>query len=204
VERDLDSWLLKYTILEVEDETQLNGFVLAHDPPEGTRMEPGQSVELTVNVKKQAQNLTMPDFLSKTLDDVRQWVMENDMPMDELQYEYSSKPIRTVVKQLPIAGTPITRGISLVFTISLGPQSANGQLKEIPLEGLLEDGSEVVVILVDAEGNEKELTRGIYDPMQTSLPVLISNEYGIHNLIVYIDGILFYEESVDLGQDPTP
>ena len=100
------------------------GQVMESSPASGEQLKKGDTVVLTVSKGPETKPLTVPSFVTMTIDDAAAQAEAMGLKVGEHQYEYSDKPEGTVIGQSIEQGTEVQSGTEIVFTVSKGSSSA--------------------------------------------------------------------------------
>ena len=100
------------------------GQVMQSSPAAGEPLNKGDTVVLTVSKGPETKPLTVPNFVTKHIDDAAQQAEALGLTVGEHQYEFSDKPEGTVIGQSIQQGTEVQSGTEIVFTVSKGASSA--------------------------------------------------------------------------------
>ena len=100
------------------------GQVMESSPASGEQLKKGDTVVLTVSKGPETKPLTVPSFVTMTIDDAAAQAEAMGLKVGEHQYEYSDKPEGTVIGQSIEQGTEVESGTEIVFTVSKGSSSA--------------------------------------------------------------------------------
>ena len=100
------------------------GQVMESSPASGEQLKKGDTVVLTVSKGPETKPLTVPSFVTMTIDDAAAQAEDMGLKVGEHQYEYSDKPEGTVIGQSIEQGTEVQSGTEIVFTVSKGSSSA--------------------------------------------------------------------------------
>ena len=101
------------------------GSVISTDPAEGTKADKGSQVVLVLS--SGAEAAAVPRLVGKTYEEARAELEDTLNFVAKRDDVFSDKPIGTVVKQSPVAGTTIRKGDTVTLSVSKGPE-----LVEVP------------------------------------------------------------------------
>lgn len=97
------------------------GQVLKSTPAPGEELHEGDTVVLIVSKGPETEPVTVPSFLTMTIEDAALQAEAMGLVVGEHQYEFSDQPEGTVIGQSIAADTEVTTGETIVFTVSKGP-----------------------------------------------------------------------------------
>lgn len=100
------------------------GQVMESSPASDEQLKKGDTVVLTVSKGPETKPLTVPSFVTMTIDDAAAQAEAMGLKVGEHRYEYSDKPEGTVIGQSIEQGTEVQSGTEIVFTVSKGSSSA--------------------------------------------------------------------------------
>lgn len=92
--------------------------VLDQMPKAGQKVKMGRRVYLTLSTPE--KSFPMPDVVGKTLRGASLIIEENNLMLDSVLYEYSSRPKDVVVRQYPDRGGRVPRNTKVNLWVSLG------------------------------------------------------------------------------------
>ena len=93
--------------------------VIAASPPAGTRIPPGSTVDLLVNVKPRRRLWVTPRFLGLGADAVRSFCRRRSLRMGQVhEVAYPGVPPGLVLRQYPPAGSPLSRSDIISLWVS--------------------------------------------------------------------------------------
>ncbi len=92
--------------------------VLDQQPKAGQKVKLGRRVYLTVSTAE--KNFPIPDLIGKTLRGAQLLINENNLVLDTVLYEYSSRPKDVVIQQQPERGSRVSRNTGVQLRVSLG------------------------------------------------------------------------------------
>ena len=112
---------LPYTVVNRNDDTVIEGYVIRTEPAAGTTMEEGDSVVLYVSSGASLSITTVPGVAGLTLDEAKKALQIKKISVGEIRYEDSEKPAGTVLSVTPEAGEKVPEKItSASLTVSNG------------------------------------------------------------------------------------
>ena len=111
---------LNVNVAYIHSDTVAAGLVITQDPPAGTSVEPGQTVELTVS--KGAAGFEMPDVVGMTETEAKAALSAKGLSVS-VTYEYSTTSKGTVLRQSIESGTTVTKGTTVTITVSSGEET---------------------------------------------------------------------------------
>ncbi len=138
-----------------EDSDQVEaGDVIRADIQEGTRLEPGSKVTLTVSGED--AGVKVPDIRAKSLAEAVSRLEEEGFLVEKREGYSADVPEGSVMAQSPEAGSSAERGSTVTITVSLGAQES--KVKVPDLRGLLpEDAKTTIESNGLTVGNVKEI-----------------------------------------------
>ena len=92
------------------------GEVISSDPPAGTSWPQTRPVKLTVSA-----GIGLPDFTGQPKQVAEQWLRQHQLQVQEQATNSTSQPQDNVIKQSPVANTPISQGEVITLYLSNGP-----------------------------------------------------------------------------------
>ncbi|RVU54758.1 Stk1 family PASTA domain-containing Ser/Thr kinase [Anaerosphaera multitolerans] len=93
--------------------------VVSQDPKEGTEVEKGSTIKVTVNVLPDAIN--MPDLVGKTLDEAKEIMKENGLEISEVVEEHDDEVEEgKIISQDPTAGSSAVKDKKITVVVSKG------------------------------------------------------------------------------------
>ncbi|MDP4014243.1 MAG: Stk1 family PASTA domain-containing Ser/Thr kinase [Candidatus Nanopelagicales bacterium] len=110
---------LKLGNVEERDSDQPKGYVLSQSPPQGTQVQVGTEVNITVSNGL----VTVPKVLGNTESQARTALGNVGLDVNVIE-ESSSSPAGTVIAQSPNAGNKVQRGSTVTITIATAPTDA--------------------------------------------------------------------------------
>lgn len=112
---------LPYTVVNRNDDTVIEGYVIRTEPAAGTTMEEGDSVVLYVSSGASLSTTAVPNVAGLTLDEAKKALQIKKISVGEIRYEDSEKPAGTVLSVTPGAGEKVPEKItSASLTVSNG------------------------------------------------------------------------------------
>lgn len=100
------------------DSNQPKGYVLSQSPDQGTSVNVGTEINITVSVGL----VEVPDVVGETESQARSAIGDLGLKVDVVQ-QSSSEPAGTVLSQSPVAGSQVERGSKVTITVASGPTS---------------------------------------------------------------------------------
>ena len=98
------------------------GFVSRQEPPGGTKLRKGDTVDIWVS--KGSEMVTLDDFKGRTPAEVRGWLEQNGLSGLEKSGKSAAVPSGKVFKQDPPAGAQVKRGGTITYWVSSGKPQA--------------------------------------------------------------------------------
>ncbi|MFZ5568904.1 MAG: PASTA domain-containing protein [Thermodesulfobacteriota bacterium] len=93
--------------------------VIAHSPPAGNRIHPGDQVNLLISIGARPKFYMMPDLRDLSLDEAVARIARISMRIGEIQYIFKSdQPLNTIVSQEPRTGQRIQQGTPVDLIIN--------------------------------------------------------------------------------------
>jgi beta-lactam-binding protein with PASTA domain len=137
---DLKAAGLTWRITQVYDDTVAKDVVLAQSPKEGTRVDEGAEIALTVSLGPQPPaNTTVPDVEGMTSDEAQQALANAGLTMKSVGDYSDTIPENEVAAQWPAAGSSVAPDTQVLLIVSLGPAPDNVTLVAVPdVSGLSE------------------------------------------------------------------
>ena len=100
------------------------GLVYRTEPASGATVTTGDTVTLYVSLGAKVGNKQVPDFYGMSERNARVQMEKNNLVVGKVDYEYSSEPAGTVIRQSRVATTVVAEGTSIDFVVSLGRDPA--------------------------------------------------------------------------------
>ncbi len=109
-QRDLEGLGLRSGAQIRLDAHKIGDEVVATEPPIGTEVAPGTTINLLVNSTPKRDLWVMPSFLSRSVGSVRQYCRRNHLRLGHVhEVSYPGFAGGTVLRQYPAAGSPLSR-----------------------------------------------------------------------------------------------
>ncbi len=125
-----------------EDSDQVEaGDVIRADVSEGTRLEPGSQVTLTVSGED--AGVKVPDVRTKSLAEAVSSLEEEGFTVEKREGYSADVPEGCVMAQSPEAGSSAERGSTVTITVSLGAQESKVEVPD--LRGLLPEDAKTTI-----------------------------------------------------------
>ncbi len=111
---------MDFTVYEEYSDTVKKGEVIRAYPPDGSPLERGRAVTLTVSLGKKAEALRVPSLLGLGESDAALRIRSLGLTLGEVIYISSSEPMGNVISQSPEAYTDVKKGTAVSLTVSAG------------------------------------------------------------------------------------
>ncbi|HEY3314501.1 MAG TPA: Stk1 family PASTA domain-containing Ser/Thr kinase [Bacillota bacterium] len=137
----------------------LEGYVIAQSPSPETEVREGSAVDITLSLGPQPAAFPLPDYSGENWLNVRKRMDQVKLVLDQLTTQTSEQPIGSVLRTVPVAGSPVRRGDKVSLVVSRGPYTTVHSFSlsfEVPTDGV--DQQQIRIELTDALG-----TRAVYD-----------------------------------------
>jgi eukaryotic-like serine/threonine-protein kinase len=112
-----DAGLVAQVSREFSDTVE-TGVVISQNPAAGEKRNKGGSVDIAVSKGK--ETVPVPSLIGKSRDDAVSTLTNAGLKASVITV-HSSKPVDTVTRQLPLAGTTILKGATVQIRVSSGP-----------------------------------------------------------------------------------
>ncbi len=117
---ELNRMKVKCTVVKQPSIVQEYGSVLRTDPPAGTTINIGETVEIYVSRGAGEKDLLMPDFTDKSEGDVLIEMVQNKLRVGKVTFEKSDKKAGLILSQSIEPGTPVYYYTVVDFVVSGG------------------------------------------------------------------------------------
>ncbi|MCB1055126.1 MAG: PASTA domain-containing protein [Acidobacteria bacterium] len=95
------------------------GTVVAQQPPAGSNVAPGTTLDLLVSRGNRAAVYVMPDLVYRRYDDVQRFFTQRGFRLGSVKYEvYEGIPEGVILRQFPLAGHPLDRRDTVSLVVS--------------------------------------------------------------------------------------
>ncbi len=189
-------------VVQVQSNQPQGNVVRQH--PSGGTLAAGSTVVLYVSSGPGNVQQTIPDLTGETLSQAETSLSALGVTVTYVQYQYSSTPSGTVLQQSVPAGTQVTKGMTIIPTVSEGPPPAGGSgpiggPEQIPITYAgTESGADVEAWLVDATGVNPVFNQTMQPNQQTQLSDVTWQGDG--RIEVFVDGHLVYSQPLPVPQ----
>jgi serine/threonine-protein kinase len=130
---DLTAAGLTWRITQVYDDEVAKDVVIAQSPKEGTRVDEGAEVALTVSLGTQPPaNVTVPDVEGMTSSDAQQALESAGLIVQTVEVYNATVPDGNVIAQSPAAGSSVAPDTQVLIAVSLGPVPADVTTVAVP------------------------------------------------------------------------
>ncbi len=130
---DLTEAGLTWRITQVYDDEVAKDVVIAQSPKEGTRVDEGAEVALTVSLGTQPPaNVTVPDVEGMTSSDAQQALESAGLTVQTVEVYNATVPDGNVIAQSPAAGSSVAPDTQVLIAVSLGPVPADVTTVAVP------------------------------------------------------------------------
>jgi len=123
------------------------GIVISASPDEGSTVDVGSTVALTVS--NGPQKVSVPDVSGRTFDDASAQLQSAGLQVTRKDQESQDRPEGTVLSQSPSGGTSVDKGATVSLTVAKAPAA-----QVVPLSALQMLKAEAIVFVRNAEGFE--------------------------------------------------
>jgi serine/threonine-protein kinase len=136
---------LRWTRTDEQSDTVPKGRVVAVSPDQGTRVDKGTTVALTVS--SGPPSIAVPDVTGQTFADAKSQLVAAGFKVARKDQESSDKPADTVLSQSPASGDA-PKGSTVTLTVATGPQEVavpdmTGETAATAVRRLSKEGFEV-------------------------------------------------------------
>ncbi len=118
---ELDNEQITYTIVEEPSDTIAKGNVIRTNPPAGTAVKKGSSIELIVS--SGVEQISVPDVTGDEILDANKTLKKKGFVVVSGGEAYSSQDIGKVAYTKPAAGEKVDKGTKIVIYVSKGEES---------------------------------------------------------------------------------
>ena len=167
-----DAGLIVKKEFEASDDVEA-GRVISVSPDEGTEVEEGAEVTITVSTGPEKKMVSVPQLVGKEASEAEAALTGAGL-VGSASEQYSDKPAGQVISQSPLNGEQVEEGSTVSYVVSLGPETkmvtvpnlTTGMTREAAEQALKEAGLEVGNV---TEENSSSITPG-YVMNQTISP----------------------------------
>ena len=106
--------------------SQPTGYVLAQDPPEGTQVEAGSMIAISVS----SGQVRVPAVIGVSVAQARSDLVQAGLDAQIVEQLDDTVPTGTVLAQSPLPGTAVARGTVVPITVAIAPEPT----AEVPIE----------------------------------------------------------------------
>jgi beta-lactam-binding protein with PASTA domain len=167
--------------------------IMATDPPAGAVVNKNALVNLILSEGPPGSGILLtPDFVGKTLSEVKQWGSEHQVPIAVKEESDISKASGEILMQAPVVDSPLRPGDTLTVVANTGVASGTGPHVhyEVPQGASDRD----IRILVIDEAGEREVFRKAEAPgSRIEFPVTVK---GRARARIMVNGILVEEQDL--------
>ena len=110
---------IESTLQEINTPAQ-SETVLGTIPEEGTLLHEGDKVILQISRKTATPSVSLPSLLGLTEEKAATLLRTKGLAVGKVSYQNSSSPAGTVIAQSPTAGTLLSKGSTISYTVSIG------------------------------------------------------------------------------------
>jgi eukaryotic-like serine/threonine-protein kinase len=121
------------------------GVVISSSPDEGSTVDVGSTVALTVS--NGPQQVSVPDVTGKTADDATAELQSAGLQVSRTEQESQDRPAGTVLSQSPAGGTAVNKGATVTLTVAKAPAvvtvpvpDVTGEDEDFAIKKLSSDG----------------------------------------------------------------
>jgi len=142
---------------DYSDDVQ-EGYVISQNPNPQTELREGSSVDIVVSQGPKPQAFPLPDYSGETWQNVQVRLSQVKLVLDQLTTQMSEKPIGTVLRTVPAAGSPVQPGDKVSLVVSRGGYTTVHTYPYSFSAPTDAPEQQIKVLLIDALG-----TRVVYD-----------------------------------------
>ena len=106
--------------------SQPTGYVLAQDPPEGTQVEAGSMIAISVS----SGQVRVPAVIGVSVAQARSDLVQAGLDAQIVEQLDDTVPTGTVLAQSPLPGTAVDRGTLVTITVAIAPEPT----AEVPID----------------------------------------------------------------------
>ena len=167
--------------------------VMASDPPAAAVVSKNALVNLILSDGPPGSDvLLVPDFIGKTLPEVKSWAASHQIPVSVREEADITKQSGEILMQAPVADSPLHLGDALTVVANTGVISSNGPHVHYEVPQGASD-RDIRILVIDGNG-EREVFRQAQAPgSKIDFPV---NVKGRARARVLVNGILVEEQDL--------
>ncbi len=144
---------------DYSDEVQ-EGYIISQSPNPDTELREGASVDIVVSQGPKPAAFPLPDYSGETWQNVQVRLGQVKLVPGDLSTEMSGKPINTVLRTVPAAGSSVRPGDKVSLVVSRGGYKTVHSYQYVFSAPTDAPQQQIKVLLIDALG-----TRAIYDQL---------------------------------------
>lgn len=188
-----------------EAEGKTVGSILRQSPDPGTEALAGDTVDIWVCVEPSTVVKPVPDVVGMRMDEARQRLLNEGFSNVEVVEEVSETAAGEVLRQDPSMNSTVDVSTKIQLWVTKAPEFFYQVEANVDLT-VVDDGSTILVELVDKSGQRKTIMDEVKDAGDYSLPLVLTSAYpDAQTLIVYVNGQELTRRDVDFsagGQVP--
>lgn len=195
VENELESLGFVVKLEPVTDSELEVGTVVKTSPSSGSSVLAGSTVTVYYSASGEAGKLfKMPDVSGKTLTEAKKILEKNGLVLSRTETVDTNIEKDRVVMQSPSEGSPVSKGDSVILTVSSGKVVLK---KTVTLPKNV-GNIDVKVYLDGVEAVRDTVNTNITDRYSFEL----NSEKADSSIKVYVNDVLYYESNADFTRDP--
>lgn len=171
------------------------GEVIKTDPKAGETILKGSTIRLYYAVDTSSGELfKMPELEGKSVDEAIKLIEEKGLVLSKKEYSDSTVAKDYILMQSPSSGSPVTKGDSVILTVSSGVISGEKSIT-LPKTG----GNVSVKVLLD--GEVSDITT-VDTSKTTTYNLKVKGASSRSEVEVYLDDLLYMEMIVNFSREP--
>ncbi|MDY3015141.1 MAG: Stk1 family PASTA domain-containing Ser/Thr kinase [Evtepia sp.] len=169
--------------------------VISYTPAKGTKMLPGDTVQLVVSSGPEVKEVTVPSLTGQSLNKARDMLAAAKLKVGSIVEVASNEPAGQVVYQSVAAGSTVEEGTAIALNVSKGPEAPPIRTKTITVE--LPTDRETVEVRITVD--DQEAYKNVVNTSVGNIYPTLSGS-GVKQVCIYFDGEVVERYNLNFDQ----